>query len=588
MKVRTFGMTILALVGAIPLLIGGELMVRRAERTALSDIRTADGRAATLIATRIEAHVEAQVAILRSIGASLAPGVLLSADQRREIARHMWLMYPQIVSLSVIGPDGCHELTTSRLDDALTDRCSDPDAKAALIASRTGVYQGPIALSTEALPVMTLAVPLVVAGERVGTSLAVMDMSSLWDVLHALSAGRTGFPRLVARDGTLIGHGNPDEQSRVFSPDKDPHLAQARAAGATGLRYRDAQGRAVFAVAHDLDTLPWTVIFEEPVRDAFAPAVAMKNDLYLLIVAAVLLALLAGVLLGRGPVRDLEAMRRQVGEFARGNLAARAPTGRVGLGELAALAAALNDMADRTVHLQEDRERRERLTTFARIAAGLAHDLKTPIHAIRDACERAVEAASREEAIRANRTALDRDLPRLYRYVDDLGRLSNRQTIHVDPRPLDAVALAEEIAGEARGAARWSGVSFDVRGTTAPFHADRDLLRRALMNWWEMAPTRVSRTARPAGSSPSRSAMRRARRSCLPCVTPRRGSAPSDSRRSCATTSAPTSARMASAWDSPSRSRSRTRTAVCSRPRARLASAACFGCASRARRRRVM
>jgi signal transduction histidine kinase len=495
MRIRHFGLLMLVLVGLAPLLIAGLLVVQRAERTDLASIRTGELRAATLTASQLDRYVGDQQALLQSIGATVGPSAQLTTDQRTRIARMYRLTFRQLTSIELYGPDAdCKQIGTGRLDDALHDGCT----PAITTALRGETYRSAVTVSKQNTPTMTLAVPLEIAGQRVGVVVADVDMSVIWDVLHDLHIGATGYARLVEDDGTLIGHGNAEEQRHVFLRDTtDPHLAAALAAGSSGTRYRDSQGREVFAVAHHLDTLPWTVIVEQPIAEAFAPARAMRRALYILIAVAVALALLAGVLVGRGPVRTLEQLREQVNEFAKGKLDAKGP--EPSIEELQQLAASLNNMARSIVELQEERESNVRLATFASVAAGLAHDLKAPIMRLRSVVIAAEKAETPEQAKTELATANERDLPLLERYLEDTYRLARTGKVALDLSRIDVRELADEVIARFAGDGRFRGVTFTIEGRLRPLIADRRLLVRALTNLVDNAAYASSHDRPPGG-----------------------------------------------------------------------------------------
>ncbi len=478
MKLRLWWVLMLIAVALLPLAVAGQLMIGRAERTARESVRVTGARAAAVAAPELEAYVDAQIDLVRTIGTAMAPASKTTLAQETQIARLYQLVFPRLRSIDLLGEDGCTPIATTRIEGLPRTPCAEPAIATALRAGNA--YRGSIELSADDVPVMTIAVPLEIAGERVGAVVAELDMIAIWTLLHELHVGSTGFARLVSDDGILIGHGDLEERRQVFRRERDPHVDAARAAGERGVRYRDRQGRDVFALAMHLPHLPWTVIVEQPVAEAFAPVRAMERELYLMVVAALLLAMVGGLLAGRGPVRTIEKMRAQVKEFSRGNLAARGPTPQIQ--ELRSLAAGLTEMADELTRLQTETARRERLATFARVAAGLAHDLKAPIFAVRNACERALAADSPDEATEAIRQAIDRDLPRLHRYVDDLGRLSRRESVQVEMTAIDPRAVADAIVAEAASAGRWLEVTFEATGQARAASADERLVIRALTN----------------------------------------------------------------------------------------------------------
>jgi signal transduction histidine kinase len=294
-------------------------------------------------------------------------------------------------------------------------------------------------------------------------------------------AGQTGYARLIAASGTLIAHGDPEERRRVFLRQEDTFAPVIRAANPDiGARYQDSQGRDVIALAATVPSVGWMVIVEQPVAEAFRGAQLMKRDLYLIAGIMAALALVVGLFIGRSPVRSLELMRQQANAIARGNLDVRVP--EQGMDELRQLAEALNEMAQELTRLHAEIRAKERLSTFARVAAGLAHDLQTPLESVRGACDLVLARPDESAARDLLRSAAEVHLPRLHRYVRDLRRLAQDGKVPLELASIDPLALAERVARDAGQSPKWMGVKFKAEGNAAHIWADESLLARAISN----------------------------------------------------------------------------------------------------------
>ena len=480
MKVRLFGLLLILGVGVVPITLAGLLMIRRAENTALAEMRTGNQRVAERAASELRQYAQTRVDLLETLAAPLTGSAKSNPAQARRILKNYRILFPHIRELDVVGfGQGCKEAVTSRLEEALHDRCGQPAAETAL---KGKVYLGDIALTSEFAPVMTMGVPLEIAGTLIGAAVVEMDMVAIWSTVKQIRVGETGFARLITRDGTLIAHGDPEELRRVFLREKDPLAPRIRdARPREGARYRNSQGLEVIALSAAVPDLGWTVIVEQPVQEAFAASRAMQNYLIWTIVIAVSLASILGLLLGGEPVRALESMRLHTRRVAEGNLESRVGQAPF-LTEMASLATDLDKMTEELKKLTEENAAKERLNTFARVAAGLAHDLQTPIESVRTACDAMLQKPAERSSRELLESATVSHLPRLHRYVRDLRRLA-----HDGKVPLELVSvlprrLAEKVVEDAAGSPKWRGVEFVAEGEADSLWADESLLRRALGN----------------------------------------------------------------------------------------------------------
>ncbi len=480
MKLRTFGLLLLAAVGVVPIVVAGFIIVNRAREAALDEVRNGNQRLAQLAASQLASFTTGQTALLKTLAAPMARSTGAEPEQVRRVLKNYRIIYPHLRTLDIVGfGQGCKEVATSRIDEALEDRCGQPATDASL---RGETYLGPISLSSDFTPVMTIGVPLELAGEQLGAAIADVDMVEIRAMVKQIRAGQTGFARLVSPDGTLISHGDPEELRRVFLREKDPYIDQIRQAKPDqGARYENSQGKEVIALSAAVKDLGWMVVVEQPVEEAFRGASLMQQDLVKTIIGAAIFAILAGILIGGAPLRALDRMRKHARAVATGDTNVRIhPMPKIK--ELQQLAVDLNDMTAELEKLHGEIKSKERLSTFARVAAGLAHDLQTPIESVRGACDMMLARPDDEMALELLRSAAANHLPRLHRYVRDLRRLAHDGRVPLELTSVNPRWLAEKVAADATTSPKWHGLEFKADGEAKRIWADESLVLRAMSN----------------------------------------------------------------------------------------------------------
>ncbi|HEX8783544.1 MAG TPA: histidine kinase dimerization/phospho-acceptor domain-containing protein, partial [Steroidobacteraceae bacterium] len=225
-------------------------------------------------------------------------------------------------------------------------------------------YYGPVYFRRESEPYMTLAL----AGTRRerGVSVAEVNLKLMWDVISQIKVGERGDAYVVDREGRLIAH--PDISLVLRNTDMS-QLAQVQAARqAAGdvpadavQEARDIAGRAVLTAHAPVTPLGWFIFVELPVAEAYAPLYTSVERTGVLLLAALILASLAGLLLARrmvGPIRALHAGAERIGG---GDFAQRISidTGD----ELEALADQFNEMGSRLQESYADLEQKVELRT---------------------------------------------------------------------------------------------------------------------------------------------------------------------------------------------------------------------------------
>jgi signal transduction histidine kinase len=474
-RVRTYGLLLLTLVGIAPLAVYGMSALASAEDTATEQVREGNRRAARAIAGHIAAYAAGERRLIAAIGAAVQHA--RDTHERELVLDAYQLDLPHLHDPVVYDQAGRVVAGAEPADRAEHYQGL---ARRALAGEHTQSSIEAVAESGELFAhTITIGEPIMIAGKQEGAIVCRYDLVGIWPAVDSVRVGKNGVIRLLAHNGQLLAHGDPEERRFVF--ENDPNLYRALVTGALlGQTVVNRQGDEIIAAVAFVPMFPAIVVVEQPVSEAFADVATMQRNLVVLALSALALALALGVAFGRKLVQPLEVLR----DHARGlaNDLQRKVELRTGLVEVRALADALDEMAEALYDEREQARMRERLTTFARVAAGLAHDLRMPIEAVRSAVELSTERPEDPTAQRLLGRIQQRDLPRLKRFVDDLHRLAHMGTLGPEYEQVDLDLLLDDIRTELTSAPKWQGVSFEVRGTASPAVLDKGLVRRAVFN----------------------------------------------------------------------------------------------------------
>jgi signal transduction histidine kinase len=195
------------------------------------------------------------------------------------------------------------------------------------------------------------------------------------------------------------------------------------------------------------------------------------------IVASVLataLAAAAGWRLSRRMTAPLVALTNVTARMAAGDLATRAAI--QGRDEIGALAQSFNAMAGRIEEI---------VSTLRRFVADAAHELNTPLTALRTNLDLALETANADDRAAFVEQAR-MDVERLERLTNDLLDLSHVESAlpHERYLPLDLTALVRELSESYSAQAEQAGVEFTLvlPAEAMPIRGNETQVRRALGN----------------------------------------------------------------------------------------------------------
>ena len=341
----------------------------------------------------------------------------------------------------------------------------------------------PIRVDDDLLPTTVFAVPLTQLGQPAGWLVGEFSLEEMWRMVDDIRIGAHGFALVVAPDGTLVAHGDPDKKALVAQARnmKGHPLVDRRqrlAAGIAGIRRRQRPAPARRRRADSGSRLDGhrRAADQGSLRHRNSPAEAASDRHRV----ALLLMIGVGLRFGRRFIAPIFTLKGATEAVAAGDLESRVTitTGD----EFTDLGNAFNSMADRLVELQENVKRQERQAMFGRIAAGLVHDLSHPIQNIGNSTRLLmrddVDAESREMFQRT----IERELMTLKRFMDDLRNVVKPKP--VERFPLEINASVAEIVESMHVEAERSGVAIETHYAQDPLviAGDRFALGRVYRN----------------------------------------------------------------------------------------------------------
>lgn len=400
---------------------------------------------------------------------------------------------PAITELVRIDATGHEQARTSRIAiDAVGTRSDfslDPKFVQAM-ANRH--YYGQIYFRRESEPYMTLAI----AGARreYGVVAAEVNLRFIWDLVSEMRVGKQGTAFVVDSEGRLIAH---RDISLVLRNIDLSHLTYVRAALARsssapeeGTIATNMRGQSVLTASAPVPSLGWVLFIELPVSEAYAPLYASVLRSGALLLAALALAVLAGIFLARRMIIPIRVLRDGAARIGRGDLTQRISidTGD----ELQALGDQFNSMAEQLQDLYSTLERKVEQRTVqlelanqakSRFVAAASHDLRQPLHAL----GLFVAQLRSSTGVKERAHIVDR--------VDAaIATMNDLFNALLDISKLDAGVLSPKLADfplqhvlrrvetTFAGAAREKGLSFRVIASDAWVRSDAILLERILLN----------------------------------------------------------------------------------------------------------
>lgn len=461
----------MAAAAVVPLLAYGAVSMISVSEGTQQAVTQGNEDVAQRIGEQIEDYLKDTIRILRTIALDMQDTEMVSWQQDR-LLKNFVRDFREFTELTLIDEAG-RSLASSRLDEL--PKVTLPGADSREINE---ALVSPFTLDADDLPSARAAVEVSPYNSEGGWLVGQVRLEELWRMVESISVGKTGYALVVSADGQLLASGHQDGRSMVArrqSLNEHPIVLAMRAPESKDPKVFSAQyeidGEEVLGVGAKLPQLGWTVVVEQPTREAFAIWTSLQQLLALSITVALFAMLLIGALWGRRFIEPILRLTRGTRELAQGKLDTRVAI--TSSDELGQLGTAFNTMADRLVELQEDVRKKERHAMFGRIAIGLVHDLSHPIQNVGNSSKLMLQMWDDPQYRETYRRTLERELSLVRRVLDDLRNIA--KPTPVERFPVDVNKCVAELVDSMLTTADNAGISMTTELTPEPLYMEGDL-----------------------------------------------------------------------------------------------------------------
>jgi len=183
----------------------------------------------------------------------------------------------------------------------------------------------------------------------------------------------------------------------------------------------------------------WTALVMQPLREALAPVYRMQHHLLLLLAGVLLFGLGVATLLAERMSRPLRELTRATQEIAKVGATRRAVPVR-SRDEIGQLARAFNTMASDLKRAQDDLVTAAKFAFVGQVAAGVAHEVRTPLGILRSSAQILGRSLPPERADSAELVEMIvGEVDRLDRVVAGLLEIARPREPLIEPTPLGPV-----------------------------------------------------------------------------------------------------------------------------------------------------
>src|SRR5882672_10067123 len=198
---------LLGIAAVVPLLAYGLVSILSLQRGTRESVVNGNQNVAVRAAEEIRRYVVTNAALLKALAADLQDTGLEQRQQNR-ILKNYILEFREFREITVFDEAGA-VIATSRVGPA---RAAIPKDASLTI---DGVSMSPIRVDDDLLPTAVFAIHLTHLGRPSGWVVGEFSLEEMWRMVDRIRIGEHGYAMVVAPDGQLIAHGDPDKKALV-------------------------------------------------------------------------------------------------------------------------------------------------------------------------------------------------------------------------------------------------------------------------------------------------------------------------------------------------------------------------------------
>jgi len=277
--------------------------------------------------------------------------------------------------------------------------------------------------------------------DGLGVVMIDLDYKKVLDLVRAVQIGEAGYAFMVDNLGRSVAHPQYRPYEYNLSKYTDPRLREFvvnMIAGETGWKTYNYLGEKAAAFA-PIPSVGWSVAISIPIEEFKKEANVLRKRMIEAVTLTLLVAILAVIVLSYHLLKPVKRLVAATEQIARGDLNQEIPV--KSRDELGILTRSFNRMVSNLREIQGELVRSEKLISMGKLAAGVAHEIRNPLNAMKGAIVYLLRRRPHDPLIQEYAQLVLEEVDRLNQFVTEFLHFARQSA--PDPVPTDLNELIE-------------------------------------------------------------------------------------------------------------------------------------------------
>ena len=272
--------------------------------------------------------------------------------------------------------------------DQLLDQGEETFFKEARQADKDGMYVSRIEYSATSKRHVIRWAKAIYSGLRefIGVVVIDVDHEQIIDIVKEIHVGTRGYAFLVDDLGRVIAHPKFEPMTHELGSFPDSSIDEAvleMMTGSSAWKQYTFEGERKMAAYAPVPIMKWSLAVTIPVQEFRKEALAIRTNVIRTVFITLLFAIAGVSILTYFLLKPVRALVDATNRIAGGDLTHEIPI--QSSDELGELTGAFNRMVKNLARVQDELVRSEKLVSLGRLSAGVAHEVRNPLNAMKGA-----------------------------------------------------------------------------------------------------------------------------------------------------------------------------------------------------------